>query len=928
MFANEEEQRRSLLPVHFVETRKFGTGPDFSIFTSAMKALSPEEQKELSLADPAQSLPLVRMRGSSTVFDLQKDCMMLSALHDMQQVDENLTLWLNHSYSVPDDVYGTLFEAPLIQMQQNIADLWLTAHTCMTNEAAAKTYTMIVKDKLRMGCSVGCEVLEWSFADPDDEWNSPILIHHVKVLEWSIVGIPANQRCWVEAGIRGLFARALVEGRAEDVLRLAPAFKGLYTRDYQAVCENVTNAALRKDLNRTPMRSTAPHKLIYDFTTDTFGLEQRGKIKSLTREQTDDLLRTMQHPGSPAPASLPEEGKEVPHPATSAPEAEEGEVEPQVEPQTEKDWELMQKGVCGKTSWPLADLKTEWTGSRAEKEIFGWATDDQGELQAGKVKQGFLYFNPDQTDKRGGYKMPFCYKGASGLTIVPLGVRECANVLNGGMGGVQASDADKAAMRGKCKMMYGRINREFQPDPAWVVPWEQKESAAAEGVLSTENGDPLVRQDLREEENEEGQQKMVKGPSPTTKAGPAVSEDGGHESWTGTHTHAHKSYGSQGDDAMHEHAHTHDGDAHHGHAHAEKQIIPATVAQAGSTETTRSPEGTPLAGGDESLLLTQHATPSDGTPSEEETTYHDALVRARLHLLNDCARALGVPELSWDGLKAFLADQHEPGEGQSASLGSTSFWLTRAGRSISAANGKLIKQIHDAAVEMHPACCGNAANGDGDADGDGDNDADGEKDLHPAVLKTWLQQALTPLQTDVAQIMQAMQTHFLQTMQTMQAQTQDLQAQQQGLEERFKQTRSTQQQLTDQLQRLSHAPLGRPTGLNRSLSGPSVATYEDMRAAGQASGSGPDQPILGTSLADLEAYTSLTEKAVPLNGAMSLMKYRVWPANVGGPVGSSPIGRPALTQAQKRSMLFSEWEAYEAGQAASVPLIDDPFGGI
>lgn len=50
----------------------------------------------------------------------------------------------------------------------------------------------------------------------------------------------------------------------------------------------------------------------------------------------------------------------------------------------------------------------------------------------------------------------------------------------------------------------------------------------------------------------------------------AVSENGTHAAYTGTHAHSHKAMGSQGDDTMHEHEHSHDGNASHGHEHKEK----------------------------------------------------------------------------------------------------------------------------------------------------------------------------------------------------------------------------------------------------------------------------------------------------------------------------------------------------------------------
>ena len=56
---------------------------------------------------------------------------------------------------------------------------------------------------------------------------------------------------------------------------------------------------------------------------------------------------------------------------------------------------------------------------------------------------------------------------------------------------------------------------------------------------------------------------------PQAKAPVVVNADGNHAPMTGSHTHAHPAYGSQGGDAMHSHEHSHDGDASHGHGHAE-----------------------------------------------------------------------------------------------------------------------------------------------------------------------------------------------------------------------------------------------------------------------------------------------------------------------------------------------------------------------
>lgn len=56
----------------------------------------------------------------------------------------------------------------------------------------------------------------------------------------------------------------------------------------------------------------------------------------------------------------------------------------------------------------------------------------------------------------------------------------------------------------------------------------------------------------------------------------AVRADGSHDAFTGTHSHSHPAFGSQGGDENHSHEHAHDGDANHDHAHSEN-AAPATV---------------------------------------------------------------------------------------------------------------------------------------------------------------------------------------------------------------------------------------------------------------------------------------------------------------------------------------------------------------
>ncbi len=75
-------------------------------------------------------------------------------------------------------------------------------------------------------------------------------------------------------------------------------------------------------------------------------------------------------------------------------------------------------------------------------------------------------------------------------------------------------------------------------------------------------------------------------PEPPAKKAdaPMIRADGSHEPMTGTHTHSHPAFGSQGDDKTHEHEHTHsdDADHHHDHADAEERATEPTLTRAGN----------------------------------------------------------------------------------------------------------------------------------------------------------------------------------------------------------------------------------------------------------------------------------------------------------------------------------------------------------
>lgn len=908
-----------------------GRGADFEIYTAA------------AVADETTDLPIVRMVGSSTVKDLQGDIMTLTALQDMANGSPDLTIFLNHEYRVPDDVFGKLYGKPEIRMAGSIADLHLAAVADLSRDEPGRyphskaydTYTQIKKGKIKLGSSVGCQVTQYQFLDPDD-FFSGILIEHVIWVEHSVVGVPASQRAWVEQAVKGLFERSLVEGDADEARRLAPAMKSLWDGPYDTILREIESEGLRRDLARTRARGTGPQRILFDFVQNGFVLAgPRSAKKSLTLEDVDDLLTQPQ--------------------------------EMLLTGGVEDDGLDSTKTASGKISWPLMDIKTEWTGSKAEKQIFDWARNDQDEIVASKARQCFLWHNPDESDKQSGYKFPFCYISGNSPKIVPLGVRACANILHGGMGGTTVSSEDQGGMRAKCKTMYGRINSEFHPDPEWVVPWEKKESdksieddrvMIAEKLYGyQEDGSFLIiEKEIADSESDAALNRQDLGEIP-------INEDGTHEPMTGIHSHPH----TDGHGASHEHEHPHNNDANHSeHSHQETKEASigcgccarctgkddcACCDACAMNKTARASEGRPaeknlVATPEQMALLGVYNTIGKqlGFPEHSLTTKCDlvpsasdaTVVRTMLSALDDVSdalivmaqrndyyvdslmQAMGVPDVN----DADMGDGDAESGATMALLSAMRPALTKDGREISSKNRNHLQNIHDEVMAMHPDAC-KGVTGDGTAHQDGSvtveeaqaearqmGQGDSYSNLASLIAETTKAVMLKVFEGfDAKSLVEASVKKAVDTaMSTARANLDVLQHE--------------QVLLMEQIGKLTNMPLGRPTSLQRNVTPASpyainnTVTYEEMlEVAGISTRS-------QQTLQDALAQTSIVEVPIMRGNEEIRTKYRRWPSGVGGAVGEGT--RPPLTASQKTLMHYLDWGTYNTGGAADVPLVDDP----
>lgn len=175
-----------------IYTAQAGTGT-FKIFAPMLKAFTSDDGRR-------------RLHGvaSSTIKDKHGDTMTLSALSDMERAaNNNLTIFLNHEYKVPEDVAGTV-ERAIIRSHpedQAIHDLELDILINESNPRAVSAWDAI-QSGTKLGLSIGATIPDGGATR--DKRSGTFTIDHLDLLETSLVGVPANPRSWVEYAVKSL----------------------------------------------------------------------------------------------------------------------------------------------------------------------------------------------------------------------------------------------------------------------------------------------------------------------------------------------------------------------------------------------------------------------------------------------------------------------------------------------------------------------------------------------------------------------------------------------------------------------------------------------------------------------------------------------------------------------------------------------------
>lgn len=114
------------------------------------------------------------------------------------------------------------------------------------------------------------------------------------------------------------------------------------------------------------------------------------------------------------------------------------------------------KSVTSFKDYPLASKDTAWDSSAAIKRVR--AKTDSEDSPSSSYKNAFMWFDSSDTDSFGAYKLPYVDVIDGELKVIPRAIFAIASVLQGGRGGVDIPDADKAKIKAHVNRYYKKLD--------------------------------------------------------------------------------------------------------------------------------------------------------------------------------------------------------------------------------------------------------------------------------------------------------------------------------------------------------------------------------------------------------------------------------------------------------------------------------------
>ena len=116
------------------------------------------------------------------------------------------------------------------------------------------------------------------------------------------------------------------------------------------------------------------------------------------------------------------------------------------------------KGATSFGDLPLADESLPWDSTAAQGRVRQFT--DSVEEPSSKYRRGFLWFDSEDADSFGAYKLPFTDVVDGSLVAVPRGIFAAAAAMRGARGGVDIPSGDRSTVESHINRYYDKMDRE------------------------------------------------------------------------------------------------------------------------------------------------------------------------------------------------------------------------------------------------------------------------------------------------------------------------------------------------------------------------------------------------------------------------------------------------------------------------------------
>ena len=156
----------------------------------------------------------------------------------------------------------------------------------------------------------------------------------------------------------------------------------------------------------------------------------------------------------------------------------------------------------------LADEEMDWDNDAAESRRREWAGGED-DIDWDKYRQAFLWYDSEDKEAVGGYKLPIADVVDGSLKAVPKGIFAAAGAVSGARGGVDLPEGDLAGVKTHLEKYYAKMDRK--------APWQEDSiSSSPQGAAnissdsnSNEGGNAAMTEVSKETEVKETPETMV-----------------------------------------------------------------------------------------------------------------------------------------------------------------------------------------------------------------------------------------------------------------------------------------------------------------------------------------------------------------------------------------------------------------------------------